>query len=664
MEHFEVASLDGFGCGDLGVGLCSAGALLQYLGETHHASLAHIRRLSKYTADEHLLLDRSTRLSLELTQTIRERDRRGSLLWVLDRTVTPMGARMLKQWLLYPLRDVNRIRERHDGVGFFYERHQLREEIRALLRQVYDVERLAARISCGRAGPRDLLSLKQSLAAVPRLRAKFSKADQPSVEKLSETLDPVEEAKVAIGAAIVADPPLNVRDGGIFRHGYNPELDELHSIQRDGRSWIANFQAQESRRTGISTLKVGYNRIFGYYIEVTNTHAEKVPPDYVRKQTLKNAERYITPQLKEYETRVLTADEKAKELEYKLFLELRDEVARHTERLQQTAFAIAELDVLTSLAEVAVHNRYTRPEVTEDLVLKLTESRHPVLEQTLTDEEFVPNDLEMDGKKENIFVITGPNMAGKSTYIRQVALILLMAQMGSFVPAKKATVGVVDRIFTRIGAADEIARGQSTFMVEMVETANIVNNATARSLIILDEVGRGTSTFDGVSIAWAVAEFIHEHLHSRTLFATHYHELTELAQLYPDIRNYNVAVREWEDEVVFLRKIIEGGTDKSYGLHVARLAGIPKEVVERAKVVLSNLESQLVDEDNRPRFAGPKGKVLPASGGAPPAKPMQLTLFTPEGEKIAKALRQIDLQKMTPIEALNKLEELKRIAGQ
>jgi len=464
-------------------------------------------------------------------------------------------------------------------------------------------------------------------------------------------LDVLEEVRVLISTAIVPEPPQSIRDGGIIQEGYDHDLDELRNISKNGKSWIAGFQSQETDRTGISSLKVGYNKVFGYYIEITNVHKERVPETYIRKQTLKHAERYITPELKEYETKVLTADERAKELEYEAFQKIREEVSTYTERLQKTADVIAHLDGLSTLANIATENGYTRPEIAEGPCLRIIDGRHPVLDKTLMAEKFVPNDIDINGTDKQIMVITGPNMAGKSTYIRQVALLVLMAQMGSFIPAKEATIGVVDRIFTRVGAMDELARGQSTFMVEMNEAANILNNATERSLIILDEVGRGTSTFDGVSIAWALTEYIYEHLKSRTLFATHYHELTELALLFPGIRNYNIAVREWEDEIVFLRKIVEGGADKSYGIHVARLAGMPGEVIQRAKVILANLEAETLDVDGKPKFATIKKEKED--------KPKQLPLFNLPQNVVIEELKNLDTSKITPIEALNKLHELK-----
>jgi len=668
LEHFQVATLEGFGCQHLGPALGAAGAILQYLQETQKIPLKHINRLAPVGERERVILDRSSQASLELVRTLREGRREGTLLWVLDRTRTPMGARLLRERLLSPLTRAEEIKARLDGVEAFTRDHALREAVRRTLERVYDIERLATRVSTGRANARDLVALKDSLSAIPSLRERLEQAGGSAgaiLAELAARLDPVEEARILIGTAVAPDPPATLHEGGLIRDGYDAELDELRSIQRTGRDWIARFQAQEAERTGIQSLKVGYNQVFGYYIEVTHTHSARVPPEYIRKQTLKNAERYITPQLKEYETKVLTAEERAKEIEYRLFGQVREKIAAFTERLQRLAAAIAELDVFTALADVAVEYRYVRPEVTEDIIIDIEDGRHPVLERTLA-EEFVPNDVHLDAET-RILLVTGPNMAGKSTYIRQVALIVLMAQMGSFVPAKRARIGVVDRIFTRVGAADELARGQSTFMVEMVETANILHNASERSLIVLDEVGRGTSTYDGVSIAWAVAEYLHERVGARTVFATHYHELTELATLYPRIKNLNVAVREWGNKVIFLHKIVEGATDKSYGLHVAALAGIPGPVIERARTILANLEAQARELEEMPKLAGAAGDAHPPASVSPRArKPrrrdVQLILFAPESDVLRRELRTLELEKMTPIEALAKLEELKRRA--
>lgn len=653
MEHFGTASLEGFGCEDVGPALGAAGAVIQYLKETQKTSLKHIGKIQKYQADNRVLMDKATQQSLEITQTMRARDREGSLLSVIDQTKTPMGARLLREWIISPLRASAEIKYRQTGVKELSENSPLRRELRDILGNIYDIERISTKISCGRANGRDLVSLKQSLSKLPALKEKVGFCMSDVLVSAEEQLDVLDEVRTLIGTAIVPDPPPTIKDGGLIREGYDAALDELKYISKNGKSWIANFQAEEIARTGINSLKVGYNKVFGYYIEVTNVNKDNIPQTYIRKQTLKNAERFITPELKEYETKVLTADERAMDLEYDLFIQIRERVSTFTARLQRTSEAIALLDVLSTLANLAVENRYIMPEITDGLELKIIDGRHPVLDRKLAGESFVPNDINLDGTQDTIMVITGPNMAGKSTYIRQVALLILMAQMGSFIPAKEAVIGTVDRIFTRVGASDELSRGQSTFMVEMNETANILNNATERSLIILDEVGRGTSTFDGVSIAWAITEYIYQHIHARTLFATHYHELTELALLFAGIKNFNIAVKEWGDEIIFLRKIVEGGTDKSYGIHVARLAGIPREVIQRARIILNNLEAATLDVNGKPKFA-------PLKTAQNSKQPAQLKLFLSKQDMVIEEIRKLETSRMSPLEALNKLDELKK----
>ncbi len=653
MEHFGTTSLEGFGCEDVGPALGAAGAVIQYLKETQKTSLKHIGKIQKYQADNRVLMDKATQQSLEITQTMRARDREGSLLSVIDQTKTPMGARLLREWIISPLRVSAEIKYRQTGVKELSENSPLRRELRDILGNIYDIERISTKISCGRANGRDLVSLKQSLSKLPALKEKAGFCMSDVLVSAEEQLDVLDEVRTLIGTAIVPDPPPTIKDGGLIREGYDAALDELKYISKNGKSWIANFQAEEIARTGINSLKVGYNKVFGYYIEVTNIHKDNTPQTYIRKQTLKNAERFITPELKEYETKVLTADERAMDLEYDLFIQIREQVSTFTARLQRTSEAIALLDILTTLANLAVENRYIMPEITDSLELKIIDGRHPVLDRKFANESFVPNDINLDGTQDTIMVITGPNMAGKSTYIRQVALLILMAQMGSFIPAKEAVIGTVDRIFTRVGASDELSRGQSTFMVEMNETANILNNATERSLIILDEVGRGTSTFDGVSIAWAITEYIYQHIHARTLFATHYHELTELALLFAGIKNFNIAVKEWGDEIIFLRKIVEGGTDKSYGIHVARLAGIPREVIQRARIILNNLEAATLDVNGKPKFA-------PLKTAQNSKQPAQLKLFLSKQDMVIEEIRKLETSRMSPLEALNKLDELKK----
>jgi len=616
----------------------AAGAILRYVLETQKVEPAHIRPLEVYRTEQYLILDETTQRNLELFSPLRGSGRKGSLLGVLDRTVTAMGRRRLRQWLAYPLRDLVEIGRRLEAVASLKEAPLERDTLRELLEGVSDIERLNARLALGRANPRELVALKESLERVPEIRERLLSFGSDLLQKIAQGLDPLEEVVQKIGERIVDDPPATVTEGGIIRDGYHQELDELRSISREGKGWIAKLEAEERRRTGIPSLKVGYNQVFGYYIEVTRPNLPLVPEDYVRKQTLKGAERFITPKLKEYERKVLGAEERIKALEYELFLRLREELMAYCPRIQGLARRLSELDVLISLAQVAEENRYVRPSLTEEDRIEIKEGRHPVIEQMDLPEPFVPNDALLD-QQNRILIITGPNMAGKSTYIRQVALIVIMAQMGSFVPAKEAEVGLVDRIFTRVGASDNIARGESTFMVEMRETAAILQGATPRSLVILDEIGRGTSTFDGLSIAWAVAEYLHDVKGPKVLFATHYHELTELASRLPGVKNYHIAVREWKGEVVFLRQLLPGGMSRSYGIQVARLAGLPQEVIGRAKEVLSELE---------------KGEVRRRR------EELQLSLFVPQESPVIRELKRIDPDRLTPLEALELLYRWKR----
>ena len=648
--HFGTDSLDGFGISDLADGVSAAGAVIDYLQDTQRTQLGHIRRIERVTGGRWLYLDETTQRSLELVETLRDRRREHSLLWVLDRTETAMGGRLLRRWINFPLARADEIRQRLGAVEELVQVGDLREDLARRLSDTADVERIVGRVATRRTGPRDLLGLGRTLAALPPIKARLTARESGLLARIEADLDLMGDVREVLDAAIAEDAPLRLSDGGVIKAGYNEELDGLRDVGSSGAKWLAGFQAGEIQRTGISTLKVGFNKVFGYYLEISNAHRDRVPPDYVRKQTLKNAERYITPALKAHEVEVLSAEEKARVLEARLFEDVRRRVAGQTARLQQTAGALAQIDVLASLARVAAERGYVKPAIVEEPVLEIRDGKHPVLEIVLGS-EFVPNDVALGGDGPLIGIITGPNMAGKSTYIRQVALQVLMAHMGSWIPARSATVGLVDRIFTRVGAADELARGRSTFMVEMSETANILNNATDRSLVILDEVGRGTSTFDGVALAWAVTEHVASRLRCRTLFATHYHELTELAGVLDGVANFNVAVREWQDQVVFLHRIIEGGTDKSYGVHVARLAGVPREVVERAKHILAELEASHLDVSDRPRIA-------PAEPG-PQVRQIQLTLFEGEGAAIAEEIRRLDLDEMTPLDALSKLKELK-----
>jgi DNA mismatch repair protein MutS len=598
-HHFGVTTLAGFGFGDQQDCLAAAGALLVYVQETLKASLAHLARLRPYRAGHYLFLDDVTRRSLELTRTLREGEREGSLLSYLDRTATPMGARLLQEWVLTPLAERPGVEARLDAVAELLAEHALRQELRTVLAEAADLQRLTARVSTGRATPRDLAAVARTLRLLPRVKAKVTARRSALLADLEARLDLCPDLREVLDAALVDSPPISPREGGLIRPGYQPDLDQLRDVTKDGKKWLADFQAQEITRTNIPSLKVGYNQVFGYYIEVTHTHTGKVPPDYQRKQTLKNAERYITPELKEREEIVLTAQEKIYQREYELFLALCDQLGAQTRRLLQTAEVLATLDVLASLAELADARRYCRPELCDEPVLEIADGRHPVLDQTLPPGTFVPNDVALGRGSGMMWLITGPNMSGKSVFIRQVALITLMAHVGSFVPALTARIGLADRIFTRVGASDELSRSQSTFMVEMTEAANILNNATDRSLVILDEIGRGTSTYDGVSLAWAITEHLHDRLGCRALFATHYHELAQLAGQLPGLRNYNVLVREWQDQIVFLHKIAAGSADKSYGIHVARLAGVPEEVLDRAKEVLAELEAHHVETRGR-----------------------------------------------------------------
>ncbi len=652
-KHFGTANLEGFGFevsanqADVQA-VRAAGAILDYLSETQKSSLAHLDRLVPYRAGDTLEIDEASRRSLEITRTLREGRREGSLLAVLDRTVTAMGSRLLSDWVANPLLDLAAIQDRLDAVGELVAEPALTADLRDMLRRVYDVERLLARVTTGRATPRDLSFLGRTLRGLPAVKAKLTARKSRLLNGLEAGIDLCPELRAKLEAALVDDCPLSARDGGLIRDRFHAELDSLRELAHGGKQWIARYQADETQRTGIPSLKVGFNKVFGYYLEVTNTHGARVPDHYIRKQTIKNAERYITPELKEYEEKVLTADEKAKELEYGLFLELRDAVAFERRRMQATAAVLAQIDVLASLAELARDRNYCLPKVVEEPTLRIVDGRHPVLDIVEPEGTFVPNDTLAGGDAGSMLLITGPNMAGKSTYIRQVALLTLLAQIGSFVPAREAVIGLADRIFARVGASDELSRGQSTFMVEMTETARILNTASARSLVILDEIGRGTSTYDGISLAWSVVEYLHDRVGCRTLFATHYHELTDLEKSLSRVKNLNVAVREWQEEVVFLHKIIDGAADKSYGIHVARLAGVPREVVERAKEILSQLEEEHLDAEGRAKIARP-----PVGGKR---SQIQLTLFSPMDHPLLDDIRQLDLNQTTPMAAFQLIQ--------
>ena len=642
LEHFQVAALDGFGLRGMSQAVRAAGAILQYLQETQPSALRLLTSLTTYSLSEFMVLDAATRRNLELTETIRDGQVEGSLLSVLDYTVTPMGKRLIRQWVSKPLTDIPGIRKRQAAVGHLVNQGMQRAALRAALRPLGDLERLTNRVISGYANPRDLVSMRQTLQALPPIRQVFPALDTPLGDVLKNMDDCAEELSL-LEAAINDDPPATLQNTGVIRPSYSAELDNVIQASQNARDWIANLESAERERTGIKSLKVGYNKVFGYYIEITHANGNMAPSEYIRKQTLVNAERYITPEMKEYETLVLNAETRILEIEKRVFREVCDQLARASQRLLATARALAELDTYASLAEAAALGAYTCPEVTDERVLDIRAGRHPVVERSLTGERFVPNDASFE-EGEIVRLITGPNMAGKSTFLRQVALIVLMAQMGSFVPAASARIGLVDRIFTRIGAQDEIHAGQSTFMVEMIETANILHHATGRSLLILDEIGRGTSTYDGVSIAWAVVEYIHNSpkLRAHTLFATHYHELTQLADILPGVRNYNVAVSEAGGKVVFLHKIIPGGADRSYGIHVAQLAGLPKPVIQRANEILVQLEAS----------SGTAVKINPAA-------PQQMALF-PETNPLVDELKGLDVNSLSPIEALNKLYEWQR----
>jgi DNA mismatch repair protein MutS len=651
MRHLRTRSLDGFGMGEYPAGICAAGAALQYLRDTHKNELAQIVGIRPYTTAGFMVLDPFTRRNLELTETIRARKTQGSLLGVLDRTITAMGARLLRTWLGQPLLDLKRLNARLDAVEVLAGQEILRAEVREALRGVSDLERLTNRLLIGRAGPRDLQALRSSLEVVPQILRMIS--GLKPLESLVKMLDGCDDVRELVDQAIADNPPATLNTMGVIRPGYNAELDDIMEKTRGARDWIAALEPQERERTGISSLKVGYNKVFGYYIEVSQANAARVPSDYIRKQTLVNAERYITPELKEYETLVLNAEEQILAVERRIFEALCQQIAGQAKRLLDTARGLAHADVLASLADVAVREGYCRPTLTEDDLLLIEDGRHPVVEQLLDGGfRYVPNDTHFDSMS-RIHIITGPNMAGKSTYIRQVAIITLMAQIGSYVPATTATIGLVDRIFARIGAQDEIHAGQSTFMVEMVETARLLSGSTRRSLLILDEVGRGTSTYDGLAIARSVVEYIHNHpnLGCRTLFATHYHELTELPNLLPRARNLNVAVAEEGEDIVFLHRVVPGGADRSYGVHVAQLAGLPRPVVERAKELLKQLEAG--SSDFEPVHARRKRE-----------NPGQLKMFDDTPNPALELLKGIKVDELSPIEALTKLYEMKRLAGE
>lgn len=660
LEHFKISSLEGLGLADYDSGVIAAGSLFRYLLDTQKNTMEHMNKIIPYTTDRYMVIDSSSRRNLELVETLREKQKRGSLLWVLDKTKTAMGARMLRNFVEQPLIDADAINERLDAVTELNMQAMLREEIREYLNPVYDLERLVSRISYRSANPRDLLAFKMSLEMIPHIKNLLANFTSPLLVRINEQMDGLEDLYTLLEASITEDPPLAVKEGGIIREGYNEQVDTYRNSKTQGKSWLAQLEAEEKEKTGIRNLKIKYNKVFGYYLEVTNSFKDLVPEYYTRKQTLTNAERYITPKLKELEDMILGAEDKLFALEYDLFCQVREELAAQIPRIQETAKAIAQLDVYASLSVVAQRNNYVRPTVNTKGVIDIKNGRHPVVEKMINNDMFIANDTYLDNGSKRVSVITGPNMAGKSTYMRQTALIVLMAQIGSFVPAEKAKIGVVDRIFTRVGASDDLASGQSTFMVEMTEVANILRNATAKSLLILDEIGRGTSTFDGLSIAWAVIEHISNTklLGAKTLFATHYHELTELEGKIPGVNNYCIAVKERGDDIVFLRKIVKGGADKSYGIQVAKLAGVPDSVLDRAK----ELVDELVHTDITSTFkdlAENSRKTKPKAVHYDEVDLEQISLFdTVQDQDIIEELKNLDITMLTPMDAMNTLYRL------
>ena len=662
-EHFKVASLDGLGLTDFPSGTLAVGALLLYLYETQKNTLDNLTKITPYRSGGYMIIDSATNRNLELIETLREKQKKGSLLWVLDKTKTAMGARLMRNWIEQPLIEKKKITTRQDAVEELYNDMITREEIREYLNAVYDLERLVTRISYRTANPRDLIAFKTSLGMIPPVKQLLSQAKSAELKEIDERMDCLEDIYDLIEKSIQDEPPIMIREGGMIKEGYNEDVDKFRLSRTEGKTWLAELEAREKEKTGIKNLRVRYNKVFGYYLEVTNSYKELVPEDWTRKQTLANAERYITPELKELEDMILGAEDKLAALEYDLYCEVRDSIGEQVVRIQETAKAIAHLDVLASLACVAQSNDYVRPSINTKGVIDIQGGRHPVVEKMNNNQMFIDNDTYLDNKNHRISIITGPNMAGKSTYMRQSALIVLMAQIGSFVPAKSANIGIVDRIFTRVGASDDLASGQSTFMVEMTEVANILRNATSRSLLILDEIGRGTSTFDGLSIAWAVVEHISNPklLGAKTLFATHYHELTELEGKLDSVNNYCIAVREQGDDIIFLRKIIRGGADKSYGIQVARLAGVPDSVIDRAKEISSWLEETDVTDKAKNlqvRTSAKKKEVVREA--VPAEKQMSLFDIYPADHPVLKELAGLDVSNMTPIQALNTLYELQK----
>ena len=656
-EHFQVNSLEGLGIGEFESGVLAAGALFLYLQETQKTALSHMATIRPYSAEKYMLIDSSSRRNLELVETLREKQKRGSLLWVLDKTKTAMGARTLRSYVEQPLIDQEEIENRLSAIEELNEHPMLRDEIREYLQPIYDLERLISRISYKSANPRDMIAFASSLEMLPHIKQVLKEFSSPVLRQLEEEMDSLLDISGLIKQAIVDDPPLAQKDGGIIREGYHEDVDKFRRSRTDGKKWLSELEARERERTGIRTMKIKYNRVFGYSLEITNAFKDQVPDNYIRKQTLTNAERYITQELKELEDLILGAEDKLYALEYELFCDVRDKVGAEVVRIQQTAKAVAAIDVLASLALVAQRNNYVRPKINNSGVIDIKNGRHPVVEQMIENDMFIANDTYLDNQKKRISIITGPNMAGKSTYMRQTALIVLMAQIGSFVPAEKANIGIVDRIFTRVGASDDLASGQSTFMVEMTEVANILRNATSKSLLILDEIGRGTSTFDGLSIAWAVVEHISNTklCGAKTLFATHYHELTELEGKISGVNNYCIAVKEKGDDIVFLRKIVKGGADKSYGIQVAKLAGVPDTVIQRAKELVEELSDADITAAVKDLTAPKKKQKIQYDQ----VDMAQMSLFdTVQDNDIINEIKGLEIGNLTPMEALNILYNL------
>lgn len=654
INHFNTKNLKGFGIEKQSCGIIAAGAVLNYLQETQKVNLLHLNKIANYNPTDYMLLDFSTKRNLEINFTMQTGEREGSLISILDKTLTAMGGRMLKKWISAPLRKLAPVLERQECISEFVEKEKAREAVRNQLKEIGDLERLISRVCTGRANPREIVNIKASLRKIPKLKAELENVSSPSLGRIKSELDELQSLVEKIEISIDDTPPLAVSDGGVIRNGFSPELDELRDLSANAKTWIANLQASERERTGIPSMKINYNKVFGYYIEISNAHKNKVPEEYIRKQTLVNSERYITPELKEYEDKVLNAQENIIKIETQLFNEIRNFAAGQARAIQNNARLIAVLDCYASFAQCAVEYNYVLPEINDSDKIEIKNGRHPVVERILPPgESFTPNDCYLSNSEDQVIVLTGPNMAGKSVFLRQIGLIVMLAQIGSYIPADSAVIGLVDRIYTRVGASDNITAGESTFLVEMQEAANILNNATNKSLILLDEIGRGTSTFDGISIAWAITEYLHEnpYIAAKTLFATHYHELNEMAELFPRIKNFKVEVREIEDKVIFLHKVTPGGADHSYGIQVAQMAGLPEFVTKKAKDILVNLENKELTPVEVKKAKISKYQETDAA---------QISLFEIEDDRLRKEIKEIQIEKLTPIEALNRLNELKK----